>query len=116
MTPEDGASAAARVTSLGSPLSPQEARRVASELVVVDGSRTSSEVDEQMSRRVLNDGGVVRFIHKDGWAILITADGESFQALDGRAYAGFLRTRATKLTRTESGSIESGDLIIEWRR
>ena len=66
--------------------------------------------------RVLNDGGVVRFIHKDGWAILITADGESFQALDGRTYAGFLRTRATKLTRSESGSIESGDLIIEWRR
>ncbi len=32
MTPEDGASAAARVTSLGSPLSPQEARRVASAL------------------------------------------------------------------------------------
>ena len=33
-----------------------EARRVASELVVVDGSRKGSEVDEQMSPRVLSDG------------------------------------------------------------
>jgi demethylmenaquinone methyltransferase/2-methoxy-6-polyprenyl-1,4-benzoquinol methylase len=33
-----------------------EARRVAPELVVVDASRRQSEVDEQMSPRVLNDG------------------------------------------------------------
>jgi len=33
-----------------------EARRVAPELVVVDASRTHSEVDEHMSPRVLNDG------------------------------------------------------------
>jgi ubiquinone/menaquinone biosynthesis C-methylase UbiE len=33
-----------------------EARRVAPELVVVDASRRSSEVDERMSPRVLNDG------------------------------------------------------------
>jgi ubiquinone/menaquinone biosynthesis C-methylase UbiE len=33
-----------------------EARRVAPELVVVDASRAHSEVDEQMSQRVLNDG------------------------------------------------------------
>jgi demethylmenaquinone methyltransferase/2-methoxy-6-polyprenyl-1,4-benzoquinol methylase len=33
-----------------------EARRVASELVVVDASRAQSDVDEQMSPRVLNDG------------------------------------------------------------
>jgi ubiquinone/menaquinone biosynthesis C-methylase UbiE len=33
-----------------------EARRVASELVVVDASREHSELDEQMSSRVLNDG------------------------------------------------------------
>jgi len=33
-----------------------EARRVAPELVVVDASRRQSEVDEQMSQRVLNDG------------------------------------------------------------
>jgi ubiquinone/menaquinone biosynthesis C-methylase UbiE len=33
-----------------------EARRVAPELVIVDASRTHSEVDEQMSQRVLNDG------------------------------------------------------------
>jgi hypothetical protein len=65
--------------------------------------------------RVLDDGGVVRFTHKDGWAILVTADG-SFQTIDGRTYAGFLRTRAAKLTRTEFGSLENGDLVIEWRR
>ena len=33
-----------------------EARRVANELVVVDASRTHSDVDEHMSERVLNDG------------------------------------------------------------
>jgi ubiquinone/menaquinone biosynthesis C-methylase UbiE len=33
-----------------------EAGRVASELVVVDASRAHSEVEEQMSQRVLNDG------------------------------------------------------------
>jgi ubiquinone/menaquinone biosynthesis C-methylase UbiE len=33
-----------------------EARRVANEVVVVDASRAHSEVDEQMSERVLNDG------------------------------------------------------------
>jgi ubiquinone/menaquinone biosynthesis C-methylase UbiE len=33
-----------------------EARRVASELVVVDASRAHSEVDEEMSQRVLEDG------------------------------------------------------------
>jgi demethylmenaquinone methyltransferase/2-methoxy-6-polyprenyl-1,4-benzoquinol methylase len=33
-----------------------EARRVANEIVIVDASRTHSEVDEQMSQRVLNDG------------------------------------------------------------
>jgi ubiquinone/menaquinone biosynthesis C-methylase UbiE len=34
----------------------EEARRVARELVVVDASRTHSDVDEEMSQRVLNDG------------------------------------------------------------
>ena len=33
-----------------------EARRVARELVVVDASRAHSEVDEEMSQRVLEDG------------------------------------------------------------
>jgi len=34
----------------------EEARRVARELVVVDASRMHSDVDEEMSQRVLNDG------------------------------------------------------------
>ncbi len=33
-----------------------EARRVAGELVIVDASRAHSDVDEQMSPRILNDG------------------------------------------------------------
>ena len=65
--------------------------------------------------RVLNEGGVVRFIHQGGRAILVAADGTLFP-LDGRTYNTFLRTRASKLTRTESGSIAGGDLIFEWRR
>ncbi len=35
-----------------------EAARVAQELVVVDSSRAASEVDEEMSQRVLNDGSM----------------------------------------------------------
>ena len=65
--------------------------------------------------RVLNEGGVVRFTHKVGRAILVAADGVLLP-LDGRTYNSFLRTRAAKLTRTESGSIAGGDLIFEWRR
>jgi demethylmenaquinone methyltransferase/2-methoxy-6-polyprenyl-1,4-benzoquinol methylase len=34
----------------------EEARRIASELVIVDSSRASSDVDEDMSQRTLNDG------------------------------------------------------------
>jgi hypothetical protein len=33
-----------------------EAKRVASELVIVDASRASSEVDDEVQERVLNDG------------------------------------------------------------
>jgi hypothetical protein len=33
-----------------------EARRVAPELVVVDASRSHAEVDEEWSRRILDDG------------------------------------------------------------
>jgi hypothetical protein len=66
--------------------------------------------------RVLNEGGFVRFIHKHGRAILVAANGESFQTIDGRTYDSFLRTRAAKLTRTEFGSIAGSDLIFEWRR
>jgi len=64
--------------------------------------------------RVLNEGGVVRFIHRDGWAILVSADGEVSATLDGRTYAGFLTTLAPKLKRTESGSIDGGDFVVEW--
>ena len=66
--------------------------------------------------RVLDEGGSVRFIHKEGRAILVAADGESFQPLDGRTYDSFLRIRSRKFTRTESGSIADGDLVFEWRR
>jgi hypothetical protein len=76
---------------------------------------TSGLARMQDISRVLNDGGVVRFIHKDGQPILVAANGASFP-LDGRTYTAFLRTRAAKLTRTESGSIANGDLVFEWRR
>jgi len=75
---------------------------------------TGARAQMRQVYRVLNEGGVVRFIHRDGWAILVSADGELSTTLDGRTYAGFLTTLAPKLKRTESGSIDGGDFVVEW--
>jgi hypothetical protein len=68
------------------------------------------------ARRILEEGGYVRFNFRVGWTRVFTANGLYFTALDGRTYSAFLRTLAPKLERTETGSVETKDLIIEWRK
>jgi hypothetical protein len=66
-------------------------------------------------KRVLTNGGLVRFIWASGHTILISANGKRLTALDGRTYEGFLKTVAPTLQETTTGSIETQDLVIEWK-
>jgi len=64
----------------------------------------------------LNAGGFVRFVWAaKGSSILVHPTGYE-QAIDGRAYHGFLRTIANDCQRTETGSTESKTLVVEWRK
>ena len=67
-------------------------------------------------RRELEHGGIVRLRWGLGGAILIHADGAWFTPIDGRTYHGFLRTDAPNLQRTETGSKDTKDFVIEWRK
>jgi hypothetical protein len=66
-------------------------------------------------RRVLSNGGLVRFIWASGHTVLISANGKRLTTLDGRTYQGYLKTVAPGLLETPTGSIESQNLIIEWK-
>ena len=66
-------------------------------------------------RRVLASGGLVRFVWASGHTVLISANGKRLTTLDGRTYQGFLQTIAPTLQETSTGSIETEDLIIEWK-
>jgi hypothetical protein len=50
-----------------------------------------------------------------GHTVLISANGKRLTTLDGRTYQGFLKTVAPSLQETATGSIETQDLIIEWK-
>jgi hypothetical protein len=65
-------------------------------------------------KRIVARGGLVRFTYKTALAILVSADGQLLSQLDRRTYDAFLRSIAPQLLRTESGSLETGDLVIEW--
>jgi hypothetical protein len=67
-------------------------------------------------KRVLANGGLVRFVWASGHTVLISANGKRLTMLDGRAYHGFLKTVAPSLEETSTGSIETQDLIIEWKQ
>jgi hypothetical protein len=67
-------------------------------------------------KRVLANGGLVRFIWASGHTVLISANGKRLTSLDGRTYQGFLKTVAPALQETSTGSIETKDLIIEWKQ
>jgi hypothetical protein len=66
-------------------------------------------------KRVLTNGGLVRFVWASGHTVLISADGKRLRALDGRTYQGFVKTVAPSLQETSAGSIEAKNLIIEWK-
>jgi hypothetical protein len=63
----------------------------------------------------LETGGYVRFMWKECSPWIIFADGD-FLLMDGRTYQGFLTSLAPTLVCTETGSMETADLIIEWRK
>jgi hypothetical protein len=66
-------------------------------------------------KRVLANGGLVRFTWASGHTVLISANGKRLTTLDGRTCQGFLKTVAPSLLETPTGSIETQDLIIEWK-
>ena len=65
--------------------------------------------------QALNEGGCVRFKHLSCDPYVVFKDGSS-KLLDGRSYQGFLQTMAKTLNRTETGSLDTHNLVIEWRR
>lgn len=67
-------------------------------------------------RRVLANGGLVRFVWASGHTVLISADGKRLRTLEGRTYHDFLKTVAPSLQETSTGSVETQDLIIEWKQ
>lgn len=66
-------------------------------------------------RRVLTNGGLVRFVWASAYTVLISPNVKRLATLDGRTYQGFLKTVAPSLQETSTGSIEATDLIIEWK-
>ena len=64
-------------------------------------------------KRIVAHGGLVRFSYKTALAILASADREIRYQLDRRTYDAFLRAIMHRLSRTESDSVEAGDLVIE---
>jgi hypothetical protein len=65
------------------------------------------------ANEILANGGIMRFIWATCQTVLVKATGE-LRALDGRTYDS-LRNRSD-LTRIETGSTETKDLVIEWRK
>jgi hypothetical protein len=66
------------------------------------------------ANQILADGGIMRFVWGDKQpAHLVKASGD-IRILDGRTYDS-LRNRED-LIRTETGSTENKNLVIEWRQ
>ena len=66
-------------------------------------------------KRIIAHGGLVRFSYKT-LATLVSPNGEIRYQLDGRTYESFLKLVAPQLSRTESGSAKTKDLVIEWKQ
>ena len=63
---------------------------------------------------VLESGGCVRFVHKTGDCLLVPTNALAVW-IDGRTYHAFVHKHMPAV-RTETGSLEAGDLVIEWRK
>lgn len=61
---------------------------------------------------ILAEGGFVRFVWKTCQARIVRPDGEALR-IDPRTYRAI--PARTDLVRSQQGSSEAGDLIIEWR-
>lgn len=66
-------------------------------------------------RRVLAKGGLVRFVRASCHTVLISPGGKRLTTLDAHTYGSFLKTLAPSLQETSTGSIETEDLVIEWK-
>lgn len=67
--------------------------------------------------RVLDGGGELKFVHATCYASLLEKDSKWFSAVDGRSYHAFLwHRRIRQFVRTETGSVETKDLVITWRK
>lgn len=66
-------------------------------------------------KRVLAKGGLIRFVWASGHTVLISPSGKRLTTLEAHTYGGFLKTVAPSLQETSTGSIETEDLVIEWK-
>jgi hypothetical protein len=76
------------------------------------GKRTMVKLNEVLNE--LGNGGYVRFTWSKCGVDLILANGE-IKPIDGRTYQAFLSAHQQKFARIEIGTVETKDLVIEWR-
>jgi hypothetical protein len=77
-------------------------------------NRSSHGAKLAEANQILADGGIMRFVWGSSLpAYLVKASGEQ-RILDGRTYDSLCNRE--DLTRTETGSTENKDLVIEWRK
>ena len=62
--------------------------------------------------RALAEGGFVRHIWSTGVRTLVWANGSEWP-IDGRTYRALIRN--PRLRKTETGSSDAGNLVMEWR-
>ena len=67
-------------------------------------------LERAIEARVIEAGGVLRMIWRNGDARIIDVDGNEMK-VDGRAYQGFLTC-----VLTETGNTDDKDLVMEWRK
>lgn len=68
----------------------------------------------QDTKRILDEGGFVRFTWSTCHPEVITIDNVSIP-MDGRSYQAFLK-QTKELERIQAGSTETKNLVIEWRK
>ena len=101
---------------VGRPPEPDEIQPVTESTAEIKPESTGGLAYLAEIHHVLAEGGLVRFHWGHGQHILVNANGKSFTPIDGRSYQGFLKTANKRYTRTETGSTDTKDLVIEWRK
>jgi len=101
---------------VGRPPEPDEIQPVTESTAEIKPESTGGLAYLAEIHHVLAEGGLVRFHWGNGQHILVNANGKSFTPIDGRSYQGFLKTANKRYTRTETGSTDTKDLVVEWRK